>query len=238
MKKLLILLLLSLPAFADLQVGQKARIQSVSSSYTVTNFDDLILVDATSGSKTVTLPDATLAANKGKIVTIKKVDSSANAVLVSPVASQLIDGSSSYSIAPQYGVVTLVSTGSAWTIKDQKAFPGSVTSNTSGLERVERVRVASSCTSTPCTITDQSGSWVSSISRISLGQYTVNFAAGEFSGAPTCFLNMSTTNCAGSTCGNGYVTSVSTSSALIVIQSSNNTAFLDSAFGLLCMGPR
>lgn len=65
---------------------------------------------------------------------------------------------------------------------------GSVTSNTSGSERIERATIADggSCTSTPCTITYQSGTWISSVTRNSTGNYTVNFVAGIFSSPPAC----------------------------------------------------
>lgn len=67
-------------------------ITSVSSAYTAADDDFTILVDASGGSVTVTLPDT--AGRDGKIYNIKKVDSSANTVVVSGT----IDGSASYTL--------------------------------------------------------------------------------------------------------------------------------------------
>jgi hypothetical protein len=65
---------------------------------------------------------------------------------------------------------------------------GSVTSNSSGLERVERATVNefTTCTSSPCTITRQSGSWLTSVTRSSTGNFTLDIAAGVFSATPSC----------------------------------------------------
>lgn len=68
---------------------------------------------------------------------------------------------------------------------------GSVTSGSTGAERIERVRFGgaserSNCTASPCTIYSQSGSWVSSVTRNATGNYTVNIASGVFSVEPTC----------------------------------------------------
>lgn len=63
---------------------------------------------------------------------------------------------------------------------------GTVTSGASGVERIERVLVTAQCTSDPCTIASQSGSWVTAINRTGAGQYAVHISAGTFSSAPTC----------------------------------------------------
>lgn len=66
---------------------------------------------------------------------------------------------------------------------------GSVTSQSTGAERIERAYIAgggAACTSTPCTITRQSGSWLTSVSRSSTGSYSLNIASGIFTAAPTC----------------------------------------------------
>ena len=60
---------------------------------------------------------------------------------------------------------------------------GSVTSQSTGQERVERVTVANSGTPT---VSSQSGSWISSITDSGTGFATLNIAAGTFSSAPTC----------------------------------------------------
>lgn len=68
---------------------------------------------------------------------------------------------------------------------------GNVMTNSSGIERVERVYVDSTCSSSPCTITNQSGSWITSITRGGTGTYTANVATGEFTTAPTCTFSSS-----------------------------------------------
>lgn len=65
---------------------------------------------------------------------------------------------------------------------------GGLTTGSSYAERVEDVKVTSQCSSSPCTISSQSGSWVSSISRSGTGSYTVNINSGVFSSAPSCFV--------------------------------------------------
>jgi len=65
---------------------------------------------------------------------------------------------------------------------------GSVTSNSAGLERVERARIAAgtACSASPCTITAQSGSWLTSVTFLSTGVYELQIASGIFSAPPSC----------------------------------------------------
>lgn len=60
---------------------------------------------------------------------------------------------------------------------------GSITSNSSGLERIERAVIVCSSSSS---VTSQSGSWISSVTNISSNRCTINLTAGMFSAAPTC----------------------------------------------------
>lgn len=114
---------------------------------------------------------------------------------------------------------------------------GSVTSNSSGQERVERVQSATTCTSTPCTISSQSGSWVSSITRHSTGLYTVNIAAGMFSSAPTCFAQAYIGTNAANYIQDGNV-APSTSAFKFQCNRKDTHVADDCAFGVVCMGPR
>lgn len=113
---------------------------------------------------------------------------------------------------------------------------GSVTSNSTGAERVERVSVTSTCSSSPCTIASQSGSWVSSITRNSTGDYTVNFTAGMFSAAPAC------TVMAGNTTNETIFrqNAATTTSAMRFITANVASSFaaIDGTFDVLCMGPK
>jgi polygalacturonase len=90
-------------------------IKTVTSTYAVLAQDRTILADATAGAFDVDLPNAV--GNFGRILTIKKVDASGNAVSVDPSGSQLIDGSSSsYSLPAQWDGVTIQSNGVSWFI--------------------------------------------------------------------------------------------------------------------------
>jgi hypothetical protein len=74
-----------------------------------------------------------------------------------------------------------------WTIKHldaPSAMPvivGTVATNSSGQIRTEYAHITD-----PGTITQQSGTWISSVSRPSTGNFTVNLVAGMFSSAPVC----------------------------------------------------
>ena len=115
---------------------------------------------------------------------------------------------------------------------------GSVTSQTSGMERVERVHFAgnsggtASCTASPCTIVSQSGSWVSSILRNALGDYFVNFAAGAFSAPPVCYVQTS---------GGNYIARMeapSTGGVQLYTYLPSTSAGTDGRLHIQCMGPR
>lgn len=81
-----------------------------TSNYTVTSSDDVVLVNTSGGSVTITLPTAI---DFKKLITIKKISSS-NTLNISTTLSQTIDGSTSISITVQYESLTLSSDGSNW----------------------------------------------------------------------------------------------------------------------------
>jgi hypothetical protein len=90
-----------------------ARVGLVSkvAAYTLVPADDVVLADATSGAYSVTL----LAASRvvaGRTKTIKKTDSSGNAVTVVGT----IDGATNYTLASQNKYVVVVSDGTSWYI--------------------------------------------------------------------------------------------------------------------------
>jgi len=90
---------------------------SKASHYTVVADDlgKLINVDATGGAVTITLISAADAGD-GAYVAIKKTDASANAVTITPVGGQTIDGDSSRTISYQYSSRVIVSNGSNWSV--------------------------------------------------------------------------------------------------------------------------
>jgi hypothetical protein len=73
-----------------------------------------VKADATSGAVTVTL--FTAVGNSGKVVQIKKIDSTANSITVATSSSQTIDGATTLSIVGKNNAYTLISDGSNWQI--------------------------------------------------------------------------------------------------------------------------
>jgi hypothetical protein len=85
--------------------------QTITANKTVTiaefvNNNELILrVDTTAGNVTITLP--TFTALQGYKVTVRKIDSSANSVLIQGVGGVNIDGASTLVVSGQYGKATV-----------------------------------------------------------------------------------------------------------------------------------
>lgn len=93
----------------DLILG--ASIISVSSHTTLTT-NAIVIVDATDGVITITLPPA----NIGAEFIIKKIDVSANAVTVDGDGSETIDNVTTKALGSQYDNVHIVSDGTEWWI--------------------------------------------------------------------------------------------------------------------------
>lgn len=117
---------------------------------------------------------------------------------------------------------------------------GAVTSTTTGQEHIERAFFAgnaagtSNCTSTPCTIVGQTGSWVTSVSHSSTGIYVVNIASGEFNTTPFCWCN-SDNALAGAQC--QYTYSLSSLTTANIVLKSTAGALNDGGAEVYCMGP-
>lgn len=86
---------------------------SSSSSLVETNGLNTKLVDATSGSVTITLPTAV---NNTAAFIIKKIDSSTNTVIVDGNASETIDGDTTITIYDQYNYIEIISDGTNWKV--------------------------------------------------------------------------------------------------------------------------
>ncbi len=88
----------------------------VTTSYTVTDDDFTILVDATAVAVTVNLPDATTC--KGRVYAIKKIDAvTANAVSITPFTGQKIDGSTSaVNLTAANATKVIQSDGTGWAV--------------------------------------------------------------------------------------------------------------------------
>ena len=89
-------------------------IATKSAGYTLTDGDDVILVDASGGSVTITLHAAATARKKAYY--IKKMDSSANSVVIDGNAAETIDGAATKSTTTQYVSFTLIPDGTNWII--------------------------------------------------------------------------------------------------------------------------
>lgn len=82
--------------------------------YTAVKSDGVILVDASAGAVTITLPDAT--ASDTYFLEVKKIDSSANAVTVNRAGTDTIDGLTSWVLSDQYDFIHLQSGNNTWNI--------------------------------------------------------------------------------------------------------------------------
>jgi hypothetical protein len=89
--------------------GLRAQLGTKTTYYAMNRNDHIILADGTSASFTVTLPAANAVTAFSQLVTVKKLDSSANAIVVSGNGSDLIEGVKSKSLASQYNSLTLFS---------------------------------------------------------------------------------------------------------------------------------
>ena len=67
-----------------------ANVTEINVNYNALTNDNFIFVDATSGSVTVNLYSAVL--NSGRKLTIKKIDSSGNSMILDAAGSETIDG--------------------------------------------------------------------------------------------------------------------------------------------------
>jgi hypothetical protein len=135
------------------------------------------------------------------------------------------------------GTIGIDSAGNAvsaimWTIVDASQnipaplLVGSVSSNTSGTERIERVTIPSGCAS----ITSQSGAWVSSVASGGTGICNITIAAGMFSSAPTCTCStVAQREC--------RLNATPTTTSVVAV-SFDTSAAINSEVDVLCMGPK
>jgi hypothetical protein len=78
-----------------------------TANYTITKFDYIILVNATSGNIVISLPSAI--GIDGRPYIIKKVDGTANTVTITTQGAETIDGASTYVLDTQYEAVSIAS---------------------------------------------------------------------------------------------------------------------------------
>jgi hypothetical protein len=89
-----------------------------SAGYTATIADSLIRADANSAGFTITLPTAAsmFVNGLGFMITVKKIDSSANIVTVQANGAETIDGANTATIGFQYQAVSFISNGTSWDV--------------------------------------------------------------------------------------------------------------------------
>lgn len=91
---------------------------SQSTTYSIAATDNVVLLSASGGAFTATLPTA--ASVTGKVIIVKKTDSTLNAITIATTSSQTIDGSLTTTLNTQYEALTLVSDGSNWQITNRR----------------------------------------------------------------------------------------------------------------------
>lgn len=92
-------------------------VRAITTNYTLTTNDSVIVADASGGAITVTLPAVTGASgNIGvyKQYTIKRKNSGANSVVVSRAGADTIDGATTKTLGAQYSTVVIVAGPSEW----------------------------------------------------------------------------------------------------------------------------
>jgi hypothetical protein len=83
-----------------------------TSPVTVTTADTVLLCDATGGAITVNLPAA--AGADGMVLTVKRINSGANAVTLDGSGAETIDGAATLALGTQYHSATIACNGIAW----------------------------------------------------------------------------------------------------------------------------
>jgi hypothetical protein len=98
----------------DGSVATNIRTITVSVLHTDIAGDSTLLCDASGGAITVNLPSA--ASSTGRVLVVKKIDSSGNAVTIDANGGETIDGATTQAISAQWASLTIQSDGSGWYI--------------------------------------------------------------------------------------------------------------------------
>ena len=94
------------------------NVVNVSTSSTLPVGNGPTLVKATGGGSGIvlSLPDATVTANKGRVYIVVKVDSGLGAILLQGTASQTLSGQLSFTLTAQWSRISVTSDGSNWVV--------------------------------------------------------------------------------------------------------------------------
>lgn len=90
------------------------RVGPKSAAYTTARDDEIVGVDSSGGTVTITLDSASAADGHRKTIKDEAGSAGTNAITVDTEGSETIDGSSSVSISSNYGSVTVYSDGTNW----------------------------------------------------------------------------------------------------------------------------
>jgi uncharacterized membrane protein len=85
-----------------------------STDFTVEGAGVVVLADAPVGQVSIHLPAC--AVNVDRMITVKKIDSTTNSVVINPNGSETIDGSTTKTLTVQYASLTIISDGTEWHI--------------------------------------------------------------------------------------------------------------------------
>lgn len=99
----------------NLALGQVSLVSTSATSYTMTNFNQVVMANATSNAVTITLP-LTSVYSTGLRISVKKTDASANTVTIVGSSGQQIDTGSSSILTSLSNKIDLTSLASAWII--------------------------------------------------------------------------------------------------------------------------
>jgi hypothetical protein len=96
------------------QILVRPPVTEATTTYTIANTEEIVLANAVGGAFTATMPSAV--GREGYVYSIKKTDSSANAVKVDGLGSEEIDGDADFDLLSQDEVITVVSDNANWWI--------------------------------------------------------------------------------------------------------------------------
>lgn len=105
-------------AWQELSAAVEPNVESISGTDTLDSGNDIVLASASGGAFTLNLPTA--AGITGKIYTIKKTDSTFNAVTLDGSGAETIDGSTTTTLDTENEIIKIVSDGTNWEILDRK----------------------------------------------------------------------------------------------------------------------
>lgn len=145
-------------------------------------------------------------------------------VIQSEYSASVFQGSGSFSLAAAMGFSFTVKIPIAGWEENQRAptLVGSVTSNSVGAERIERVLVSDTGV-----VSNESGDWING-NCTNAAPTVCTFNSGTFSATPVCVAS-------GNTAGNTEGLNVVSTSTTVSVQFNSNVKRI---FSLICMGPR